>query len=377
MKQKTPVLWKFKTQRILKLTVKTVLDLLNLDAGANAVYSGKQLLHHILSACTSRTSVSQVSEFNDKAPSEGTVRDRLKNLSLEEVQKKVNLMLQKRIKRTLPRTPLKFAIDFNEIPFYGEEASEGDTCRSRAKKGTTRFFVYSTIYVIQRNKRYTIAVKYIRKGEGLTDVIDFLLDEVARMGLRVKGLYLDREFHTIDVINHLQERDIPFLMPCVARGRSGGIRKLFIGRKSYITTYTMCSRGKEATFQTHVVVKYSKGRYKRSGARYFAYAVHGMDLSVHRTFNEYRKRFGVESSYKLKNLALPRTSTKNPVLRLLYVGLAFLLVNVWIYVQWMFLSKRGRGGRKPVSWPFQTMLRQVLRALDDLLGFVTDMPMAV
>ncbi len=132
MTTQNPILKKLKTRHILKLTVKTVLGLLNLDAGSNAVYSGKQLLYHILSACTSQTSVSHVSEFNDEAPSEGTIRDMLKGLELAEVQKKVNLMLQKMVLRTLPRIPLKFAIDFNEIPFYGEEATAGDTCKSRA-----------------------------------------------------------------------------------------------------------------------------------------------------------------------------------------------------------------------------------------------------
>ena len=117
--------------------------------------------------------------------------------------------------------PLKFAIDFNEIPFYGTESNKDDTRNSRAKKGTTRFFVYATIYVILRNKRYTLAVKYVRKGEKLTDVIDFLLAEAAGMGLKAKGIFLDREFYNIDVINHLQGKDIPFIIPCVRRGRIG------------------------------------------------------------------------------------------------------------------------------------------------------------
>ncbi|MEE8402090.1 MAG: ISH3 family transposase [Candidatus Hydrothermarchaeaceae archaeon] len=375
-KTANPVLRKLKTSQILKLTVNIVLGLLNLEAKPNSTYSGKDLIYHILSACISQTSISQVSEFNDEAPSEGAIRSRLEGLDLEEVQRKINVMLKKRIIRTLPRNSLKFAIDFNEIPFYGTETAEGDTRKSRAKKGTTRFFVYATIYVILRNKRYTLAVKYVRKGEKLTDVIDFLLEEAKDMGLRIQCLFLDREFYNIDVINHLKDEEVPFIVPCVRRGRSGGIRKLFVGKKSYSTEYTMRSGGKEATFPAHVVVKYSKGKYKRRGAKYFAYAVYGMDISVNRTFNEYRKRFGIESSYKLKNLALPRTSTKNPMLRLLYVGLAFLLVNVWIYVQWMFLSERRRGGRQPVYWPFKTMLRQMLRILEDLLGFIDDMPLA-
>ncbi len=373
-KAQNPVPRKLKTSRIINLTVGVILDLLNLEAGPNSTYSGRQLIYHILSACISQTSISQISDFNEDAPTEGAIRARLKELNLEEVQEKVNLMLKERVLGTLPKSPLKFAIDFNEIPFYGEEAGKGDTRKSRAKKGTTTFFVYATIYVILRNKRYTLAVKYVRKGEKLTDVVDFLLAEAAGAGLKVRGLFLDREFYTIDVINHLQGDDIPFIIPCVRKGRSGGIRKLFVGKKSYRTEYTMKSGRKQATFQTHVVVKYSRGRYGRKGTRYFAYAVYGMDIPVSKTFHTYRKRFGIESSYKLKNLALPRTSTKNPVLRLLYVGLAFLLVNVWIYVHWMFLSERARGGRKPVRWPFKTMLRQVSRVLEDLLGFVDDMP---
>ncbi len=375
-KTQSPVLKKLRTPHILKLTVGIILRFLNLEAGTNSIYGGRQLLYLILSAGISQTSICQVSEFNSEAPTEGAVRARLKGLKLEEVQEKVNLMLKKKVLRTLPRMPLKFAVDFNEIPFYGEEANEGDVLRSRAKKGTTRFFVYATIYVILKNKRYTLAVKYIRKGEKLTDVIDFLLDEVTGAGLKAGSLFLDREFYTIEVINHLQEKKVPFIIPCVASGRSGGIRKLYVGKKSYSTMYTMRSGGKQATFQANVAVKYSKGKYQRNGMKYYAYAVHGMDIPAHKTFEEYRKRFGIESSYKLKNLALPRTSTKNPVLRLLYVGLAFLLVNAWICVQWMFLSERRRGGRKPVYWPFKTMLRQACRVFDDLLGFMTDMPLA-
>ncbi|MDR1820672.1 MAG: hypothetical protein LBR15_10570 [Methanobrevibacter sp.] len=69
-------------------------------------------------------------------------------------------------------------------------------------------------------------------------------------------------------------------MPCVKRGSAGGIRKLFKGRRSYSTNYTMYSKEKEVIFQVNVVVKYSKGKYGRNGVEYFAYAVYNMDISV-------------------------------------------------------------------------------------------------
>jgi putative transposase len=132
---------------------------------------------------------------------------------------------------------LSFAIDYVLIPFYGEEENEGDTVRSKAKEGTTRFSAYASIYVILRNKRYTLAVKYCRKGEDLTDVIAILPNEVKEAGFKVRGLYLDKQFYTVPVINYLPGRGIPFIIPCVPRGRSGGIRKLFVGKTSYSTQY--------------------------------------------------------------------------------------------------------------------------------------------
>ena len=113
----------------------------------------------------------------------------------------------------------------------------------------------------------------------------------------------------------------------------------------------------EATFTIHIVVKYSKDKYKTKGIKYFPYATYGMDVPVKKTFKEYRKRFGIESSYKLMNQARARTSTKKPVLRLLYVGLGLLLVNIWIYIHWTRLSIPRRGGRQPRTWTFKNHVK--------------------
>ncbi|MBV1729312.1 MAG: hypothetical protein KUA33_03535 [Methanobacterium sp.] len=91
-------------------------------------------------------------------------------------------------------------------------------------------------------------MKYIRKGEKLEDIIDFLIKEIESMGFKIKGLYMDCEFNTVNVINYLQKQGTPFIIPLVKRDRSGGIKNLFVGRKSYITEYTMHSKDNEANF---------------------------------------------------------------------------------------------------------------------------------
>ncbi len=63
------------------------------------------------------------------------------------------------------------------------------------------------------------------------------------------------------------------------------------------------------------------------------------------------------------NAARVRTTSRSPVLRLLYIGLGFLLMNLWIYLHWLYVSVRRWGGRRLVEWRFKTMLRQVARAI--------------
>jgi putative transposase len=343
---------------------------LGLKAGKNATYPARIILLHLLNACCCLGSIYHVSTSSLNAPTEGAVRHRLRGL--QSVEEKVNIMLKQHILKTLPRRPLVFAIDFHLVPYYGEAESEGDIIRSKARDGTTCFFAYATVYVILRNKRYTLGLKHVRKDDALVDVIDYLLAEVTGSGLRISRLYLDRGFYTIDVINHLKEKGVPFIIPCIARGKTGGIRRLLKGGRSYSTKYTMRSVEKKATFQVNIVVRYRRGRWGRRGLEYLSFAVHGVDIPVARTHREYRKRFGIESSYKLMNTARARTSSRSPVLRLLYVAMGFLLLNLWIYHHWVYVSVKRRGGRELVEWRFKTMLRQVVRAIEDALGFATD-----
>ena len=50
-------------------------------------------------------------------------------------------------------------------------------------------------------------------------------------------------------------------------------------------------------------------------------------------------------------------------------------MNIWIYVHWMYLNVRRKGGREPVQWSFKTMLRQVARRIEDEFGFFDYMPL--
>ncbi len=107
------------------------------------------------------------------------------------------------------------------------------------------------------------------------------------------------------------------------------------------------SRGLDdsVTFDLWVICKYRKGKRRKYGIEYFAYVVYKADISLSYIHEDYRKRFGIESSYRLKNLCRIKTTNKKPALRLLFVCLSFLLVNVWINLLWHRISIPRKGGR--------------------------------
>ena len=122
------------------------------------------------------------------------------------------------------------------------------------------------------------------------------------------------------------------MTPIPVRGKSGGIQSLFQG-KSRKTNYTFNSpKYGQYTVQVVVVKRYSKGRYGRHKSKWFAFAVTGVPVGISpaQVFELYRQRFGIESSYRQMNQVRARTSTRNPVIRLLLVGLAFVLFNLYI-----------------------------------------------
>ncbi|MFB2771961.1 transposase [Pelatocladus sp. BLCC-F211] len=107
------------------------------------------------------------------------------------------------------------------------------------------------------------------------------------------------------------------------------------------------SQGKDnhVSFDLWIVCKYKKGKRKQYGIEYFAYVVYKSQINLSYIHQDYRKRFGIESSYRLKNLCRIRTNNKKPILRLLFVGISFVLVNIWVYHMRFKISRKRKGRR--------------------------------
>ncbi|MEM6518667.1 MAG: transposase [Cyanobacteria bacterium P01_C01_bin.70] len=156
-------------------------------------------------------------------------------------------------------------------------------------------------------------------------------------------------------------------MSAVRRGKTGGTRALCCGRQSYRTTYTLKSQQYGGVdCQMVIVCRYQKGHRQQHGVHHLLYVTHRVDVDPYQVHQHYRDRFGIETSYRIKNPCRIRSTTKNPVRRLLFVALALVLVNLWVYLLWTYISITRRGRRRVLMQYFRlkTLLEFLSHAIE-------------
>jgi len=271
------------------------------------------------------------------------------------LQSRINAALGDRLPKAFFKSKRgwRIAIDFTLIPYHGQPArEEWEIRRGQPKHGTTHFHAYATAYVVQHGQRYTLAMTSVFGDEDVKTVVQRLVQQVRTLGVKIRFLLLDKEFFNVQVIRYLQAARLPFVMPAFARGRKpqvpkpGSLHEFAARKRGGWGRYSWTNKhGRRATVNIAVVCRNYRGQRGRHGRRtllYAYWAVHPGSLPwVHQT---YRKRFGIESSYRQLNECRMRTSSRQPILRLLFVGLALILRNVWVWCHLNWLAiRRGRG----------------------------------
>ena len=278
------------------------------------------------------------------------------------------------------------ALDLTLLPYYGLPQSDPEELyRGASKAGAKQFHAYATAYVICRGCRTTLGLRAVHHSGPWDDVVRDLLRQVRRAGVAVRLLLLDRGFYSVGVIRYLQAARCPFLMPAIRRGHKPGHPKGGSGtwafttwRRSGWARYTLEEhKGRRRATVALAVCRHRLPEKTRSGRAVkrrdvaWLYALWGWRPgSVARARETYRQRFGIESSYRQLSQARIRTSSRSPLLRLLFVGLALVLRNVYVWLHWEVLAHKRRGRRRVdlSQLPFRAMLHWLLRLAEALLG---------
>jgi hypothetical protein len=316
-----------------------------------------------------------------RAPDANTVRGhltaQLPPRAIPDLEQQWNTLLRAVIPDWLRHRPQELAVDFHDEPYYGRDNPDDPdnwVCRGEARASPTRFYRCATAYILLHDVRLTVAVVFLKPRMAKVTVLERLLRAVKGAGLAIKCLYADKGFCCIPVLRYLSRRHIPAIIAMPIRGKQAGTRQLCRGRTSYRTVYTLQSAEHgRLTVPVAVVRTYQRRRSGRRQLRWLLYVCLRSGGPVVRVRRRYRRRFGIESGYRLMEQVRARTSTPNPALRFLLMGIALLIVNMWIRLHWLFLRLPGSGPRRVARWRFRLdrMRSFLTRAIERFYGVIT------
>jgi hypothetical protein len=243
-----------------------------------------------------------------------TVRNHLK---YQEPQRflQVNRELVDRMKKLGALSkPLILAVDWHDEMYYGDPAAEG-VVGTMPKNGSCRAYRFATASVLLNGERVTLAVTPML-DKSLLGHVKRLLQCVFKLGVKVKLLLFDRGYYSADLIRYLDSLGLKYVMhiPWFKKGLKAG------EDRTYMTTTHKRKRSEQAVFRLVTLKEKNK---------LLVFATN-TGLRLKRIRKTFRRRWGIETSYRMIGMFLAKTTSKLYRLRKLYFYLAVALYNLWV-----------------------------------------------
>ncbi len=338
----------------------------------------KSVMQVLVQAALEGQSIESICEDLELDVSSNTVREQLNGVldvcDLRRHECEMNSGLADCIPEQMPRRGREMALDFHDEPFYGKNPElRSYACRGEAKEGTTHFYRIASLYVMWRQVRITLAMTYVLPEDSHLRVVQTLLTRMQHLGFRPSVLYMDKGFCEGPIIRYLEAEGIPAIIACPIRGKARGTRALCRGRKGYVTDYTFSdgTTARLALMPSRVPDETGHRRVK-----WLAFVIIHLSWAAHKVYQRYRRRFGIESSYRQFGHLRGRTTSRNAALPFLLLGLALLLLNIWVMLRWLTTRIIGRGPARLDEDLFrlQRFIAFLRRAIEQALGTTDCIP---
>ncbi|MFH1101517.1 MAG: transposase [Methanobacteriota archaeon] len=246
------------------------------------------------------------------------------------------------------------AIDFTEWYFYGDRGAPM-VVGKEPERGTSKCYKFATINIVESGKRFTLLALPVGPFDTKEQILRKLLSYVLER-IKIRRVYVDRGFCDSNAIKVFNSLHLKYLMPATKISTVRDVLKI-TSAPSIITDFEM----KDITFNLVIVEEEDNNgeMVKRAFATNEEYNENDVNLAE-RLFDLYGKRWGIETSYRVKKHSyLPKTTSKNYLIRLFYFMFSVLLYNLWILADiliWLALFGEVKEGHLITSKYFGTVL---------------------
>ena len=220
--------------------------------------------------------------------------------------------------------------------------------KSRHSRGTCWFEAYIVLQIVDKGAQIVLACLPVDDLSDLARFIPIMAKEIKAAGIARARILLDRQFFDEADVRGLEMTGFRWIVPCrntpevkralaeaVAKGKDTGVVRMTItgrdGRKSeYWMRYEPRKKGEED--------EEDAGRGRKGGRklephqRLIGFAMSHKSEKPRR----YRKRWGIETRFKMVSNRRIKTSSPLPNVRLLAFVYSLMGTNVWVMINSVF-----------------------------------------
>ena len=351
-------------KKIYNTILKSLEKGIHLPTRCNTVHNNKTvfeiLLHTSFLNQFVETTVKQLDCYSSNVCSADTIFKRIKTYGWQKVLldfKNINLQLYNEwIDK--PKKKVYIAIDCHDVPRYlrlkrdwkprKKKCDDIDKIvHSKKQCGTYNFHRIISADIVD-DRKFTIGFEpsFNDYDQGRLSVS--LIKHVKKM-VDIKAVLMDRGFFRAVTVNILQEHSIPFVIRVIRTKRISRLLEEFRRNRRAWCTYdyeiNKTSHGKNdrrgTRVKTTIVIvdnavaeRLPPEKYDEND-RYFIF-ITNLPIDARETAfqlaRDFRKRWGIETGYKLKKQFRGKTCSLSYAVRLFMILLSFVLYNLWVSI---------------------------------------------
>lgn len=212
-------------------------------------------------------------------------------------------------------------VDITEEDFYGR--IEGLYIHPwTGEQGVEGKFHYLVAGILFRNKILPFYVMILHVGCFKAEYLGKIVEQCKAMGLKVGSMLLDRGFYSGDIVDTLDLQHMNYLIfvpkkelfKCMLQGTEKSVKVL----------HEISYKKDKTTHKANTVIALVKGKEYD-----WVFATDLFFDNPRCYVRLYRKRWNIETMFRVHDEGRIKTKSVNPVIRLFYFMLSMLLVFVW------------------------------------------------
>ena len=302
---------------------------------SNSPYKNNDFLHVLVNAAEHEDFTNN-SAIRIGGPTGETVFSRLKDTDFDKIKCSFYSILThvfSGIKPFLRNRKVGLAFDTTDEPYYGKV--EGLWIHHyQPVRGSTGCFRYITTSIVYNDRRFILGSLPVRVGADTVELVMELIEN-AKKFVSIETTLFDRGFDSYELIDSLQKAHVHYQIlwkknawttkefKKMKRGKTKEIMK--------VRKYSKNKSGYKVKIRFIFIKRYK--RYKKGRAYNWIFATNTRQKSQHFYVDKYKKRWGIETVFRVLDDIRIKTTTKNVIIRYFINIFCCLLYNLWKFAR--------------------------------------------